>query len=341
MEVGFVCGSYGWGGIGLIRYDGGRRNPIGAACCIGGGSGAWNVPSSSSSGGGGEYHENEQLQAGCHRAIRGFLNRRALRTVRYYMKEFHDGSTLDWLKRFEEGHEMDEAMEDVSSYLKSMMLSPTEESTVIFRHPKGYFKREFKVKIEPTRIATRIMEAKESVARELLEDLRLIEAENLELKRQHLESRVSAPDLARRKRSRIFDCDSLDNSDTPLRAPTYDLLKKLLTDMAAQRTLIRYRDTSNHDYMWLLHFLRGHPATNGDVFLADLLRQPVTKRINPDHVIDPSRIASRIMKYRILIAKEWEDDLTCTASENMALKRDVLELSLNSELNVPPERRLE
>jgi len=91
MEVGFVCGSYGWGGIGLIRYDGGRRNPIGAACCIGGGSGAWNVPSSSSSGGGGEYHENEQLQAGCHRAIRGFLNRRALRTVRYYMKEFHDG----------------------------------------------------------------------------------------------------------------------------------------------------------------------------------------------------------------------------------------------------------
>lgn len=244
---------------------------------------------------------------------------------------------MEWLDRFHGHKDGDEAFTDTSDYLRRMMLSPSEESIVVFGHPKGYFKREFKVKVDPSNLANRIMAARENVADELVEDLHLIEAENLELKRQHFESRVTSPDRLSSTKARIFDHDVLESDQTPLRGVTYKKIKLLLTDMACKRTVVRLRDTSNHEYMWMLEYMACHPVQDGDEFIANLLRQPGLQRTNPAQWIDPSKIAGTIMMYRLVIAGEWEEELKSARAENMAVKRDLLEMSLNSTLQSPQD----
>eukprot|EP00179_Madagascaria_erythrocladioides_P000750 CAMPEP_0198313816 /NCGR_PEP_ID=MMETSP1450-20131203/4709_1 /TAXON_ID=753684 ORGANISM="Madagascaria erythrocladiodes, Strain CCMP3234" /NCGR_SAMPLE_ID=MMETSP1450 /ASSEMBLY_ACC=CAM_ASM_001115 /LENGTH=347 /DNA_ID=CAMNT_0044016837 /DNA_START=86 /DNA_END=1129 /DNA_ORIENTATION=+ len=270
------------------------------------------------------------LQEATQRVLKDFLTRRAVKTIAFYFLEFHDAPSRNWLLRFDNFDDKDKtkSFKDSDAYITRMLTAPEEDCTVVMGHPRGYFKREYKFKITPAKIAHRILAARAQLAEEFSNDLKLIKAENEEINREHVVKIFTTSEKERNAaKTLIFDSDPFSGSTTPLRAANYRKFKNLLTELAIGRALARYRAEEAHYYLWLGEHQHSNPTENGDDFIKGLLTRPAEHRTNPDAVISPVKIATDIMSYRETIAGEWMRQLLDVPEENLTLERNVLEKS--------------
>lgn len=283
---------------------------------------------------------NTYLQRHAEVVLRDFLTRRAVHTVMYYMDEMHDGPSKIWLSRFESFEQKVKANQfrDGDTFIDRMLRAQPEKGTLKVGHPR--FSRTFTFTIEPNRIAKRILQSRGQLSAEWANDLKCIEAENLELQRIGFEKLFCKDDTELdSKRSLIFDSDPFSTDHTPLRFKNYQALKTLTTLHAAARLIPYLRDRGpNHEYMYLLQFVKSYgPIKDGDLFIRTLMERPIETRTNPSHIIHPRAIALQIMELRVVIAKEWKSVMEFIPEEQSLSARRSLERSIN--LSSAPENR--
>lgn len=265
-------------------------------------------------------------------AIRDYLTCRAVRTILFYFNEFHDGPSSHWLSNFKDFAARERStFRDGDAFLVDMLYAPKETGSYTVAHPRGYFSRRFSFTIDPHNIAQRVLRVREQLAAEWVEDLALIGAENLELSRLALERALGpARETAERRRRRMFD-EGTQSGQTPLRYKNYNSLKVLTTQHATARLTSHLRDSSNHEYMWLIQFIRCYgPIIDGNAFVEAIMAAGPQPRNNPAFTVVPQHLASRIMSLRAAIADEWIQILGRVPKEHLALHRNMLELSMMS-----------
>mmetsp|Transcript_522 Transcript_522/g.950 ORF Transcript_522/g.950 Transcript_522/m.950 type:complete len:325 (+) Transcript_522:328-1302(+) len=274
-----------------------------------------------------EYVGNEpQVRQAGTDCLKDFITRRAVKTVLYYLREFHDGATEKWLNRFENFTEKEKEFFDWQGYIERMFEAESVEGVEVFAHPKGYYRREFKFTIEPSGVARKILASREHLAEEWKQDLNLMDMENLEITRMHYELLMNPGADLEPLKERILDVDPMDDESSPLRVPNYRSIRTLATHYAAHRILQRMKEKSNHHFMWLNEHLQTHPiGPDSEAFLYNLLREEAVVRTNPDTYISPKKVAQMIMNCRTTVAKEWIDDLDHVKNDNLAIQRRVLQ----------------
>lgn len=274
--------------------------------------------------------QEDQVEKAAKKAFRDFLTRRAVRTVLYYLREFHDGSTEKWLKKFEDFDREERHFSDWEGYIMRMFEAKRVEGVEVQAHPKGNFRREFKFTIEPARVARRVLATRLHIASEWKEDLRLLDRENLEINRFHFELSVNPDVNLDPLKERILDVD-LDDDSSPLRSQSYARIRTLATHYATHRLLQRMKAKSNHHYMWLSEYLIGHSiGPDSEQFLYNLLCENPLYRTNPKTYISPPKVAMMIMNCRIAVAEEWITDLDSVEEDQLALQRTVLQRRSNN-----------
>jgi hypothetical protein len=267
--------------------------------------------------------------------LRSFLTRQAVRTIAFYLAEFRDVPSKDWLLRFdgfEEREKQQSFIDGDGSFLRKMFRAQPQEGTMVVGHPRGRFKREYKFVIEPPKVANRVLAARTQLAEEWANDLGCIRLENNEISRMAFERMFESDEKKLSSlRGRVFDFDNFSGDQTPLRFKNYMKLKLLVTQQAIARLQLYLRDTSNYDYMFLRSFIQGshQPLVDDEKLLVELARQPPITRINPDFVIDPASLARRLMEIRSQIAQEWIAVLHGVPEEHVNWSRVRLEESLS------------
>lgn len=117
------------------------------------------------------------------------ISKSAINTVSYYMMEFHDDLTQDWMVSFEnfkeKGFENDdwrgflERLIDKDPLLLTVYMDPKRVSSREVTTPNEHnMKVKFLHEIEPRKLAHRIVSVRENVCQELLEDLSSVKLEN-------------------------------------------------------------------------------------------------------------------------------------------------------------------
>lgn len=285
---------------------------------------------------------NTYLQRHAELVLRDFLTRRAVNTVMYYMHELGDGPSHQWLSRF--GNFSESAKKNTftngDEFVDRMLRTPTEQCSVKIGHPSSRFSRTFNFTIEPRRIAKRIMDVRVQLSKEWSNDLKCIDAENLELQRLSFEKMmVSTEKELNSKRNLIFESDPCVNDQSPLRFKSYIALKTLITQHAVTRLLPFIRDQgSNHEYMYLLRFINTYGAiADGDKFLSDLMGKQAEARTNPNFTVVPKYIANQILELRSVIAAEWITALDFIPVENELNMRGQLEKSMELSIDLPED----
>lgn len=286
---------------------------------------------------------NTYLQRQSEVVLRDFLTRRAVNTVMYYMHELGDGPSHVWLSRFEDFSRTVSAhlFKDGDGFLARMLRAPSEDCTLKIGHPSGRFSRTFNFSIEPHRIARRIFDVRVHLAREWAQDLRCVEAENLEIQRLSFEKLVARTQAEfDSKRNLIFEADPFAIDQTPLRFKNYVALKTLITQHAVARLLPFLRDEgSNHDYMYLLQFVNSYgPIADGDRFVHDLMSKPVEMRTNPTFEVVPKGIAVQVMEFRAAVADEWIAVMEFVPEEYNLMKRGMLERSMEATREIADDK---
>lgn len=202
--------------------------------------------------------------------------------------------------------------------------------------PKKYF--EYFVEIEPRKIGGRLLSCRGQLAKECMEDLKLIERENVQaLERRRLdvvkvksvdEMRVSFPPL---------DFDPAFNAATPFRGGTYDLLKKYLTYLAARQVLFDLERNGDEgvkkDAVWFKEFCDSKGSVlrevesgygSGEMFV-DLLLDSSPAVRSGGAFLDPMRLAQDVMSERQKIADYWVQILGTTDDDHLSIERELVE----------------
>lgn len=298
------------------------------------------------------------------------LMQRAVQTQIHYFRDFKNDFAKNWLVRYgarmgtaalfqnAEGgggsilHHHD-SMGGVTwdAYMRGMMDAPeeTHEVHVVWGNQVGggspenpYLQKRDKVTkyndtIVPSRIAAQLLSIRVMLSEELVEDLKLIGDDNVELRRHHDEivRNLVDDEAANRHAIRPHDWDQKrQTSPSPLRQANYDLLKNALTEQAFQLLLHELdRDTlQRHSYEWLQAFGRTHAARLrqpdagwhvASELLGEMMAQPVAVSTSPGgnaRFLDPLALADQLMELRLEIADEWADALLLTPSNHMDLQ---------------------
>lgn len=274
-------------------------------------------------------------------ALYNFLTRRAVDTLLVYMDEFHDGPGKNWLENFDNFHERKHDFKGADSFLLAMLRTPPQTGTMTIRHPRGYFKREFKFSIEPRRIAERLLAIRAQLATEWMRDLQLIHKENMQLDRLRLERTLKPSENLDKFRERILDEDPFALDDSALRSANYAKLKVMMTHYASYAVLEDMHHSDNHSYMWLLSYLQSHKVKNDEDFVFALMHEPRVQMTNPEQEVNPLDIAERILARRLAISKDWIFLLGSTEEANRRLLVAVVMGSTRLEdLKVRAEKKL-
>ncbi|KAG5179852.1 hypothetical protein JKP88DRAFT_261273 [Tribonema minus] len=189
--------------------------------------------------------ESDAEAAHMERSVKNLLAVQASASVQYYWMEFRDELQPRWLKEFEEaGHNVGQVGWD--HFLGSLMRTEPEEVTVrkMAQRPKGgsgnnpflsdtRHAMEYTVLIEPFQIAKRIMTVREQLAQEWIKDLELVETENAELLRHHVDTLSMDAKQADSSRQLVFDHDPC--------AVEGEVLKQLIFDHDPYGTKLPYR----------------------------------------------------------------------------------------------------
>jgi hypothetical protein len=284
--------------------------------------------------------------------IKDFVTKRAIYTLCYYFSELHDEFSKRWLLQFENFGDQGELREGSYAYLLRLFRSPMHIFEISSGPDPRYhsYSRTFEIEISPSSIAIRLMRVREQVAAECASDLGLVAAENLEISRQHIELSLNALADLESLRSLIFENDPFTSDSTPLRTETYRRLQALLTEAAVCECLAELRDTSYHDYLWLMEyrdaaklfgkyrkhqekFSSGFPYLwSGEYrkqgFILNMLRLAPVLRTNPTKWIYPNQLAHRLMELRSKIATKWIEELQSIPSDHQKLIYSHLESSI-------------
>lgn len=223
---------------------------------------------------------------------------------------------------------------DSDQYLLRMLRAPIVRGVLEQRHPRAYLTRKFPFTIQPSRVAQSILASRAQLADEWAVDLLCVDADNLELQRMSFERMLESDERVLASRQNlVFDTGAFHVNETPLRAKNFKKLLLLLTQHAIARLMAYLRDTSNHDYMWLMNFVARYGALDdGDHFISELMRQPAESRTNPLKLINPRALAVEIMDTRSAIASEWVSLMKSIPEEQLALQRKALERSVNMDM---------
>ncbi|CAM9980999.1 unnamed protein product, partial [Choristocarpus tenellus] len=149
--------------------------------------------------------------------MKNLLLESSVASVVYYLLEFRDDLTPQWLKQFtKDGREIKTI--GWEKHLGMLMRAEPEEMIVrrLSQRPLGgsgnnpYLSpnrsaMEYNVLIEPVKIAKNIMKVREQISDEWISDLALVEAENFELTRHREESLGLEKEIADRFRQMVFD----------------------------------------------------------------------------------------------------------------------------------------
>lgn len=277
---------------------------------------------------------NSYLQVTAATALRTFLTGRAVRTIAYYYSELRDIACLRWLLTFDnfEDKVAKGIFDDEKGlFLNKMLHAEPYYGTYVVGHPRGNFKREYKFKIDPMNIASRVLAARSQLAEEWTRDLRCIALENKEIIRMGMERMVSNDERHLNSlRGRVFDYDNVESDQTPLRFKNYGKLKLLVTQQAIARYELFLRDTSNHDYLFFRTYVQSSlPLKDDEAFILGLMNSPPVFRVNPMHEIVPSRLAQGVMDMRAAVADECIAVMKAVPDEHAHWSRQRLEASMS------------
>jgi len=242
-----------------------------------------------------------------------------------YLEEFHDNASKRWLENYA-GFKLRAAQfSESDEYLLGMMREPVETGTITVAHAKGYFQASFPYSIEPQRLAQRILAIREQLAEEWRRYLKLIEEENNELNRIHLELSFNnngnndGASTTKLMRARIFDSDPFVNADSALCSANYRKLKTMLTHYAAYAVLEMLHLADNHAFNWLNLYLTTHPVHSDEQFLRALWVTPPVAMTNPVTIVRPQLLAAEILTERVKLSKDWHFLLGTTSKANQIL----------------------
>jgi hypothetical protein len=270
------------------------------------------------------------------------------------LKNFHGLAALIWEPKFALGAQ-DLVFAGGRSYIAQLLRSPTSEITVDFKRHGAAGNpflqdhvHKFKEKIEPSKLASRVIQLRAAIAEEWIEDLELITKENEEIWRSFFEKvRENGEDKLKDLQMPIFDHDPSDEGNqgqTLLRGGNYDLLKRLSTMEATMAVRDEYQRTGqqgNHedwvksvfiDWMLINHGdgFSGNAGYDVDKqFLEALLNRPpsVIDTI-PPILISPMQIADQICGARQQIAQAWIEELKSVPQDNREIQEQFLHASL-------------
>jgi hypothetical protein len=277
------------------------------------------------------------------RKLKNLLTAQSAATALFYMQEFHDTVTPDWLAAYTENHQIDE--EGWDSWLARLMRSEPEELTVhrVVQRPRGgsgnnpYLsdKRqqfEYKVLVDPHSLAKRIMGVREQVAGEWQHDLGLIELENEELQRRHVDDlELGGEEAALAANGRmVLDHDGMESTYTPFRAKNYRKLIDFTTSIATRRYQAELRIVGDrYTRSWVEKFLHKKSDLSGNELVEAMLNGTMIMINDPrrdsPRVVEPMRIGMHIMKHRAQVAKELVESLGDVAADHSWLNRIHLE----------------
>lgn len=264
--------------------------------------------------------------------MRDFLTRRAVHTVLYYYREMRDSAAINWLLNFErfDIREKNDMFHDGDEFLLSMYAQPPVKGFYVQKHPRAYMTRKFPFTIRPAQVADSILHSRKQLAEEWAVDLRCIESDNLELQRMSFERIVEKdPRKLDARRNLVFDSDVFESNQSPLRHKNWNKLVVLVTQHALTRLMPYLRDTSNHDYMYLLNFVSRYGSlSDGDAFVEELLTKPPVERTNPTYTVNPRALAVQILDLRAEIADEWIVHMKNVPDEQLKLSRTALSRSV-------------
>ncbi|KAF6005476.1 hypothetical protein F1559_005080 [Cyanidiococcus yangmingshanensis] len=300
-------------------------------------------------------HDSDEL------LIRDFATDRSVRTILYYMAEFHDEPALRWILDFDQYGSSFPSTADRASryqqayhflrntveYLSGMMAAPSETHTMVVG---TRIKREFTFTLEPFRYAQRIMAARESISEELRRDLGLVISENNEILSELYHEQSGQAHQAQR----ILDHDDFTTDASPLRYYNYRYMKALLTRRATARFLNRLRFEGRHaEHDWLSKWPRweqevqdgddlirsllrlGHVRCEGQKFFCEthdrvVVRDGVGARTETSVSFMPSDFVNELLILRALLAREWRSHLAPEKikAEHLAILRDHLRRSI-------------
>lgn len=287
------------------------------------------------------------------RPLYDLLVQRAVQTCCFTSRQCRDNPTAQWLEQFaghsglEHFHGLDGLRMAWDEYLTKLLYAPEQSvmvQSVLKKHrglsPNNPYLQptpmEYEHRIVPSQIAERVMQTACDIASEWTHDLGLMEAENAEQTRRHLQAvRTGAGDDERNTTLPVFAVDPVSpDADSPYRGGNYDLLK-LLATRHATRSLLRDCEAQaarRRTFEFLQRFAEARelsgeqPYHAADEWLAELLDQPPLV-VMPDAadggggLIDPHELAEEVMRRRVGVATAWRDELSSVPEQMLGLKR--------------------
>ncbi|CAM9934395.1 unnamed protein product [Chrysoparadoxa australica] len=294
-----------------------------------------------------ERHDDDQGQNS--KNIKNLLMNTACASVSYYMTEFGDDVTPKWLHEFSE--ERDLSVVGWASFLQDLLRAEPEEMVIkrILQRPRGgsgnnpfladnRTQMEYTQLIEPAVIAKKIITVREQIADEWMHDLGLVALENSEMSRHHMATLNMDENEAARSRQLVFDHDPFGETTTPYRAKNYARLLELATTIGIQRYTSELRIRGDrYSQNWLEKFLHKNEGLTGNELLDAMLKGTLImikdpKRVKP-RVVEPTKIAGGVMKYRGEAASELIEVLESIPSDHSLVIRKVLEANLKAQMD--------
>eukprot|EP00640_Fibrocapsa_japonica_P002112 CAMPEP_0113945376 /NCGR_PEP_ID=MMETSP1339-20121228/44946_1 /TAXON_ID=94617 /ORGANISM="Fibrocapsa japonica" /LENGTH=340 /DNA_ID=CAMNT_0000950933 /DNA_START=190 /DNA_END=1212 /DNA_ORIENTATION=- /assembly_acc=CAM_ASM_000762 len=279
-------------------------------------------------------------------ALKKTLTQQAVRSCVFYMNEFRDDVTVQWLKKYDE--EMKRATS--TEYLKTLMTKEPEQVKVqrIMRRAMGgsgtnpYLKNsssfEYTVDINPKDIAQRLLKIRAQIATEMIQDLKLVRVEDEEVVRHRSDVVNFGEEEAEGTRRAVHDFTDPFSDSTPYRFETYTILMDKITDIALNRFKSEARILNrSKDINWLEDILKKNGDLKNGALLEKIMdgKMSITSRSGSSKpkVIDPMGIAQEIMSYREEAAEELSKSLEGIQGENARISLTLLENSLKMEMD--------
>eukprot|EP00903_Cladosiphon_okamuranus_P006174 g6071.t1 len=298
-----------------------------------------------------EASSPDELKA---RAAKNMLSESSVASVVYYWLEFRDDLTPQWMKQFTYRNG---DIQDIgwSQHLDLLLRSEPEEMIVrrLSQRPQGgsgnnpYLKpnrtqMEYTVLIEPQSIARKIMQVREQISKEWIQDLGLIAAENSEVERHREDSLCLDSDSKEKDRKLVFDHDPLNNTSSPYRGKNYKLLLEMITKAAVRAYRSELRISGDrYTLNWLEKFMHRNdmedgPNLKGNELVEAILDGPIVvikdPRTEKNRVIDPGHIGRQLMSFRQSEAKLVTLAMESVPADHMALNRQFLEERMRDQL---------
>ena len=300
--------------------------------------------------------------------LRDLLLQRAVQTQLYYNVEFKNDFEKAWLLRFASAKgspplignshaimnkvlHKHEALRGWEAFMLEMMGADDEvhEVHVVWGNRVGggspnnpYLQdrpasTSYLDKVEPSKIARKIQQIRESIALEWTKDLQLVRLQNDELQRSHASS-VRADDGVDADKKLQYAIQPEQGGTSPLRQASFDLLMRALT-RAALRAVVLEKDRdqlTRYSAEWLRAFDAAHSAPFGTTewrvaegFITTLMAEPLALSTSPGgqpRFLDPLQLADRLLELRADIADDWVDALEQVPSDHVELVRRRLDL---------------